>query len=132
VTGPATSPRPCPFCSIDPDEVIDRNGPCLAVWTHESPDGSAMIVPAAHRETPWDLTPPEWTATHALLASLRDRLTATHAPDGWNIGWNVGATGGQSVAHVHCHLVPRYRDEAYAGRGLRWWLKAAENARTGT
>jgi hypothetical protein len=52
-------------------------------------------------------------------------------PDGWNIGWNVEEVGGQDVMHAHCHLVPRYGDEAYAGRGMRWWLKQPENARFG-
>lgn len=40
----------------------------------------------------------------------------------------MGQVGGQSVSHAHCHLVPRYREERYAGKGLRWWFKQPENA----
>lgn len=56
------------------------------------------------------------------------QVLETHQPDGWNVGWNVGPVGGQIMDHAHCHLVPRYRDERYAGKGLRWWLKQPENA----
>ena len=82
-----------------------------------------MVIPRAHRTTPWDLSRDEWVATQDLLSTLVERLGESHRPDGWNVGWNVGTVGGQSVQHAHCHLVPRYRDEPYAGRGIRWWLK---------
>jgi histidine triad (HIT) family protein len=117
----------CPFCSLAPTDVIARRGPCLALWTNEPPSGSVMVIPAAHRRTPWDLTVGEWAATQDLLRVLMLRVSESHEPDGWNVGWNVGQTGGQSVEHAHCHLVPRYRDEPYAGRGLRWWFKRPEN-----
>lgn len=119
----------CAFCSLPEDEVVERDGPCLAIWTHEQPEGSAMVLPAAHRVAPWDLSEEEWAATQRLLRALRERVARRHAPQGWNVGWNVGPVGGQSVGHAHLHLVPRYADEPYAGRGLRWWFKQPENAR---
>ena len=119
----------CPFCDVAAADVIARDGPCFAIWTGEPPAGSAMVLPVRHVVAPWELDEGEWAATHRLLAAMQERLTASHAPDGWNVGWNVGAAGGQSVAHAHCHLVPRYADEAYAGRGLRWWVKQPTNTR---
>lgn len=117
----------CPFCDLAEGEVIDQVGPCLAIWTNELPEGSLMVIPKAHRCAPWDLTPEEWTATQELLSAMMRRLQESHQPDGWNVGWNVGLVGGQSVEHAHCHLVPRYQDERYAGRGIRWWLKRQED-----
>lgn len=62
---------------------------CFAMWTRELPKGSAMILPIAHRKTPFDLTDAEWRSTKALLGEMR-RLIQQHAnPDGWNVGWNV-------------------------------------------
>ena len=119
----------CPFCDVAAADVIARDGPCFAIWTGEPPAGSAMVLPVRHVVAPWELDEGEWAATHRLLAAMQERLTASHAPDGWNVGWNVGDAGGQSVAHAHCHLVPRYADEAYAGRGLRWWVKQPANTR---
>lgn len=117
----------CPFCEITGSEIVAEIGPCLAIWTNESPAGSVMVIPKAHREAPWDLTTEEWSATQELLEVLVGRLRSSHQPDGWNVGWNVGRVGGQSVDHAHCHLLPRYRGERYAGRGLRWWFKQPEN-----
>ena len=119
----------CPFCSPSDQEVLLRREPCFAMWTWENPAGSVMILPRAHRATPFDLTAEEWTATHLLLREVRDIVHTRFRPDGWNVGWNVHAVGGQSIPHVHLHLVPRYCDEVYAGRGIRWWFKSAENSR---
>jgi diadenosine tetraphosphate (Ap4A) HIT family hydrolase len=122
--------EPCPFCDLAPADFVAEAGPCVAIWTNEPPAGSVMVIPRAHRETPWDLTQEEWAATHELLNTMRREVQQSHGADGWNVGWNVGPVGGQSVSHAHCHLVPRYRDELHAGKGLRWWFKQPENAPT--
>ena len=101
----------------------------MAIWTNEPPTGSLMVIPRTHRRTPWELTTEEWSATQSLLRLMMNQVSELHMPDGWNVGWNVGAVAGQVVEHAHCHLVPRYADEPFAGRGLRWWFKQAENAR---
>ena len=88
-----------------------------------------MVLPVAHRAAPWDLTDEEWAATQTLLRSVMRSVASLHSPQGWNVGWNVGVVGGQSVPHAHCHLIPRYADEPFATRGLRWWFKHADNAR---
>ena len=118
----------CPFCPplID-SHVIFANESCVAIWTRETPLGSAMVLPKVHRRTVFDLTPQEFDGTRRLLADLREFLIAQHGPDGFNVGWNVEPVGGQSVMHAHCHILPRYHDEPYAGRGLRAWLKDPAN-----
>jgi diadenosine tetraphosphate (Ap4A) HIT family hydrolase len=121
----------CVFCLLSADEIVERRGPCVAIWTNEAPEGSAMVIPLRHRRDAWELTSDEWSATRELLSVMRDRVTRDHKPDGWNIGWNVGEVGGQVIMHAHCHLVPRYADENYAGRGMRWWLKQPDNTRSG-
>ena len=117
----------CPFCEVAQSDIVAAQGPCVAIWTNESPTGSAMVLPIAHRVEPWDLTRDEWSATQDLLRTMKARIGEQHRPDGWNMGWNVGSVGGQSVEHAHCHLVPRYRAELHAGKGLRWWFKQPEN-----
>ncbi|WP_240641592.1 HIT family protein [Nocardioides ferulae] len=119
----------CPFCAIDALPVIDREGGCFAMPSLDGPQGSVMLLPFAHRVAPWDLTEEEWRDTRLLLARQQQRIAVEHGPAGWNVGWNVLPTGGQSVPHAHLHLLPRYADEPYAGRGLRWWFKHRDNAR---
>jgi diadenosine tetraphosphate (Ap4A) HIT family hydrolase len=118
----------CPFCLplVEPHIVI-ADEYCYAMWTREGPEGSAMVLPRAHRPTVFDLIEDEWLATRRLLEQMKAIIDPLHAPDGFNLGWNVLPVGGQSVPHAHCHLVPRYRDEPYAGRGLRAWIKEPSN-----
>ena len=91
--------------------------------------GSGLIIPRQHRETVFDLTAVEWQDTYALLQRVKNLLDAQYAPDGYNLGWNVGSVGGQEVFHAHLHVIPRFRDEPLAGKGIRYWLKQENNKR---
>ena len=92
--------------------------------------GSGLIVPYRPCESVFDLTLEEWAATFELLGEVK-RLLAESAPDGYNVGWNVGRVGGQSIPQVHLHVIPRFADEPLAGRGIRYHLKQPENRRPG-
>jgi diadenosine tetraphosphate (Ap4A) HIT family hydrolase len=52
-----------------------------------------------------------------MMGSARDRLSGFE-PDGYTIGWNVGAVAGQEIFHAHMHVIARFDDEESAGRGL--------------
>jgi len=127
--------KPCPFCSpqIYSDEYADvalENEFCLFISGPQPVlNGSGMIIPRAHRETLFDLTREEWEATYDLLHAAKNLIDDVFKPDGYNVGWNCGSVGGQTVFHAHLHIIPRFADEPRAGRGIRWWLKQAENKR---
>ena len=89
--------------------------------------GSGVIIPVRHAETVFDLTPEEVLATFALLKQVKAWMDERYNPDGYNVGWNCGAVGGQIAMHAHLHVMPRFRHEPYAGRGIRYWLKQPEN-----
>lgn len=91
--------------------------------------GGGIICPLAHRESPFELTAEEWADTREMLHRAKTLLDERLRPDGYNLIWNVKPDGGQEVAHVHLHLLPRFHDEPFAGRGARWHLKQAENRR---
>ncbi len=122
----------CPFCALAPDEILLEGELCRFI---ESRDPvllhSGMIVPRAHRETVFDLTPEEWAETYLLLQRARALLDQECRPDGYNVGWNSGAVGGQEVFHAHLHVIPRFADEPLAGRGIRYAIKQPENYRPG-
>jgi histidine triad (HIT) family protein len=88
-----------------------------------------MILPKAHRETVFDLTEEEWAESFTFLAKVKTYLDEKYRPDGYNVGWNVGETGGMSIAHSHMHVIPRFDDEPLAGKGMRNQLKQPENRR---
>jgi diadenosine tetraphosphate (Ap4A) HIT family hydrolase len=123
----------CPFCSFKNDArgtVVLRNNYCLYIQLNEEVlIGSGIIVPLEHRETPFDLTQKEWNATYEMLKEVKYLTDKQYNPQGYNIGWNAGKVAGQEVFHAHLHVIPRYSDEPYAGRGMRYWLKQPENKR---
>ena len=69
----------------------------------------------------------EIVATFRLLALVKAQLDARWRPDGYNVGWNCGAVGGQTVMHAHLHVIPRFAQEPLAGQGIRAWLKSDAN-----
>jgi diadenosine tetraphosphate (Ap4A) HIT family hydrolase len=66
-------------------------------------------------------------ATFALLKLVKEWMDERYHPDGYNVGWNCGEAGGQIAMHAHMHVIPRFRQEPYAGRGIRYWLKQTAN-----
>jgi diadenosine tetraphosphate (Ap4A) HIT family hydrolase len=70
--------------------------------------GHTLIIPQRHISSYFELTAEEAAAVYDLLREMKDYLTVLLEPAGYNIGINVGAMAGQTVAHVHVHLIPRY------------------------
>lgn len=99
--------NPCLFCR--PRGVTLQNA--LAYCTRDSypvSPGHSLIIPFRHCADFFDLSPDEVAACMELLVAARRDLVAELEPAGYNIGVNVGRAGGQSVFHVHVHLIPRY------------------------
>jgi histidine triad (HIT) family protein len=88
---------------------------------------SGVIIPVQHRETVFDLSEAEITATFRLLLVVKKWMDDRFAPDGYNIGWNCSTIGGQEVFHAHMHVIPRFRQEPLAGKGIRTLLKSDAN-----
>jgi histidine triad (HIT) family protein len=122
----------CPYCSMTEaaSRIVFRNDLALFIQDERyqgSLKHSGIIVPAAHRETVFDLTEAEIVATFRLLAVVKRWMDDEFRPDGYNIGWNCGKTGGQEVFHAHMHVIPRFAQEPLAGQGIRAWLKSGTN-----
>ncbi len=122
----------CPFCppTLKDNEIILEDEFCLFLQQPERVlIGSGLIVPKKHCGTVFDLTTKEWAATFELLQRVKALLDVEYNPQGYNVGWNCGQVGGQNVFHAHLHVIPRYQDEPFAGRGMRYWLKQDDNRR---
>ena len=114
--------KPCPFCNIDPGQIIIEHS--LAVAKHDGyplTKGHSLIIPRRHVASFFDCTAEERQAMLDLLDESKAILDKEHAPDGYNIGLNNGAAAGQTVMHVHMHLIPRYQNDTTDPRGgVRW------------
>jgi len=129
--------EPCIFCTYKdrPNEgILFENNWCVCLGQYQLEKvliGSCVIIPKAHKVTVFDLNAAEWAAIKELLDQVKVYLDEKYSPDGYSVGWNCGAVGGQTVFHAHLHIIPRYADEPYAGRGIRSWIKREENRRPG-
>ena len=86
--------------------------------------GHVLVVPKRHVASFFDMTPEEQTSVLELLRQAQASVQREHAPDGYNIGVNVGKAAGQARMHVHLHLIPRYAGDVPDPRGgIRCVLK---------
>lgn len=70
--------------------------------------GHVLVIPKRHVAGFFEMTADEQAAVLSLLNEAQRFIQDQHAPDGYNIGVNIGKAGGQSRMHVHVHLIPRY------------------------
>jgi diadenosine tetraphosphate (Ap4A) HIT family hydrolase len=91
--------------------------------------GCGVIIPVAHRSSPFDFTPEEWAATHELLLKAKAAQDERLAPDGYTLIWNCFSEVGQPPNHAHLHVIPRFDDEPFADRGGRSAIKVPKNRR---
>ncbi|HZK43425.1 MAG TPA: HIT family protein [Syntrophomonadaceae bacterium] len=108
----------CPFCSPILSEVITTNDYAYALFDKYPINlGHILIIPKRHVESYFDTTQEERKAMDKLLEECKDLLDKEYAPDGYNIGINVGESAGQTIFHVHVHLMPRYTGDIDNPRG---------------
>jgi diadenosine tetraphosphate (Ap4A) HIT family hydrolase len=79
--------------------------------------GHVLAIPRRHVANFFDMTGDEKAEILSLLDRAKAQIDQEHAPDGYNIGVNIGQAGGQSRMHVHVHLIPRYRGDVPDPRG---------------
>ena len=87
--------------------------------------GHTLVVPRRHVADFFELSPLEQGDLWRLVAEVQRTLAERDAPHGFNVGLNVGAAAGQTVAHAHVHVIPRYTGDVADPRGgVRWVLPA--------
>ncbi len=110
----------CVFCDrIENGDVLLSNGSAAAF--HDGfplNPGHTLIVPLRHEPSFLDLDEAEQAAVWALVVPVRKLIEAGGlVPDGYNIGINIGEAAGQTVAHAHVHVIPRYCGDVADPRG---------------
>jgi diadenosine tetraphosphate (Ap4A) HIT family hydrolase len=113
---------PCPFCPPPADHVlIERPVAFVKRDVYPLTKGHALVISRRHVATFFETTTEERQAMLELLDEAKAMLDREHQPDGYNIGINNGAAAGQTVMHVHLHIIPRYLGDRSDPRGgIRW------------
>ena len=110
----------CSFCNIPRSDQIYETDLLIGFFDHYPVNrGHLLLVPRRHIETWFDATEEEQTA---LLTALDDAVEIIEShldrkPDGYNIGFNVGEAAGQTVMHLHLHVIPRFHGDIEDPRG---------------
>src|SRR5436309_11176040 len=118
-------------------EVYIENDYCVYASTRDPRDppdvlpGSGIVIPIAHRASPFDFMPEEWAAMRELLVKAKAAWDVRLAPDGYFLSWTCFPPSEDAVRnmHAHLHVVPRFDDEPFWDRGGRTAIKVPENRR---
>ena len=110
------APDACELCA--PQDVLLEDALAYVRLDNNSLSrGHVLVVPRRHVASFFDMTDDEKACVLKLLDRAKAHIESEFAPDGYNIGVNVGRAGGQSRMHVHVHLIPRYEGDVADPRG---------------
>lgn len=123
----------CPFCELPAGRIVFSADEAFVI--HDAfpvSPGHILVIPRRHIGSFFELTEVERTCMFELLAQAKAELDRSLQPDGFNIGINDGAAAGQTVPHLHLHLIPRYLGDVPDPRGgVRWLMPAKAKYWTG-
>ena len=112
------TPGVCPFCQPEPERRFLETPLVLGLWdAFPVSPGHALLVTRRHVPDWFSATFEEQAALMGALQLARAEVSRLHQPDGYNIGLNVGEAGGQTIPHLHLHLIPRYTGDVPDPRG---------------
>ena len=99
----------CIFCDTPKERIVLVNDHAFAIYDGFPVNpGHILIIPKRHFPNFFEATNEERTALFNLVDDAKKILDQKFHPDGYNVGINIGLAAGQSVMHLHIHLIPRY------------------------
>lgn len=115
-------PPDSPFHPVDPDRIILETRDAVAFLDkYPVSEGHTLVVPKIAAITLGELAPEVEAGLWKAVRQVRDLLEERYRPDGFNVGVNDGRAAGQTIAHAHIHVIPRYAGDTPDPRGgIRW------------
>jgi diadenosine tetraphosphate (Ap4A) HIT family hydrolase len=109
----------CRFCLSKPGRRIMIEGKYgFAAWDrHPASEGHFLVIPYRHVADYFDINDEEREELWRLVAEGKKLADEKYNPDGYNVGINVGIWAGQSIPHVHIHVIPRYKGDVENPKG---------------
>jgi superfamily II DNA or RNA helicase/diadenosine tetraphosphate (Ap4A) HIT family hydrolase/HKD family nuclease/SOS-response transcriptional repressor LexA len=109
-----------PFLKLPESAWLCSNDLAFAVFDgYPVSPGHALVITKRVVETWFDASPDEQKAVMDLVSRAREILDSrlNPRPDGYNVGFNAGRSAGQTVPHLHVHVIPRYSGDVVDPRG---------------
>lgn len=108
----------CLFCNYDKEKFIAENDFAFAIYDNfPVNNGHTLIIPKRHFQNFFEATEEEVKELYKLMHKVKSIIDDKYKPDGYNVGINVGEYGGQTIMHLHIHLIPRYKGDVGNPRG---------------
>lgn len=109
----------CIFCEyLNSKKYIMENELAFAIYDNYPVNrGHVLVMPKRHYASFFDSTADEIQAFNELINKVKELLDSELRPDGYNIGINVGEAAGQTIFHLHIHVIPRYFGDVDNPRG---------------
>jgi diadenosine tetraphosphate (Ap4A) HIT family hydrolase len=119
----------CIFCNLRDERIIyECNHTIAFIDTYPASPGHTLVVPKRHIPTYFDASEDEILAIGKAVQICKELLDNEFNPDAYNIGINNGEAAGQSIKHLHVHIIPRYKGDVEDPKGgVRWILKNKAN-----
>ena len=106
----------CPFC--ERGKTVLHNNFVYAIYdANPVTPGHLLIIPMRHVANYFEASVAEKEAMWTLVERAKQLIEKERQPAGYNLGINVGEVAGQTIAHAHLHLIPRYRGDTPNPRG---------------
>lgn len=109
--------NPCLFCKDARGVSLTNELAYSARDSYAASPGHTLVIPNRHVASFFELTPEEVAACMELISEEKKLIDEEFKPDGYNIGVNVGTAAGQSIHHVHIHVIPRYKGDVENPQG---------------
>ena len=103
----------CPFChpSADSELILESATAYAILDKFPVSNGHTLIIPKKHISDYFNLSFKEQSACWFILNQVKEIISNRFNPDGFNVGININGAAGQTVPHVHIHLIPRYNED---------------------
>lgn len=102
----------CPFCKIAPERIVAET-PLTFTIRERFPisPGHTLMISKRHFCSFFEATPDEERDLMQALHVAKSQLDYEFGPVGYNVEINDGSAAGQTVPHLHIHLIPRYEGD---------------------
>lgn len=112
------SDHACPFCGPPADNVFFTGDLVIGIWdAFPVSPGHALLIPRRHVADWFEATPEEQAELLRAATVAKAVIETRYRPNGYNLGINAGAAAGQTVFHLHFHVIPRYTGDVPDPRG---------------
>lgn len=108
----------CIFCNLEKERIVTENERTFAIYDiFPVSEGHMLIIPKKHFKDYFEVDQQTRDELWKLVDECKRIVDKKFKPDGYNIGINCGEAAGQTVMHLHIHLIPRYKGDIKNPRG---------------